>query len=139
MKNVIIKIKGTQGLGSEKDVIELTTEGRLEAVEGGFVLHYEEGEMMGEQTIHTRLTAIGDKQFILERSGDMSSRLVIEKGKRNSCFYSTFQGELTLGIYGKTVQNRLTESGGSLKMEYTIDTNLQPLSENLVEIEVREV
>lgn len=139
MKNVIIKIKGTQGLGDEKDVIELTTEGKLEAVEGGYVLHYEEGEMMGEKAIHTTLTAIGDKRIILERSGDMSSRLVIETGKRNNCFYSVPQGELTLGIYGRAVQNRLSQSGGSLKMEYTIDTNLQPLSENLVEIEVRGV
>ena len=139
MRNVIIKIKGTQGLGNDKDVIELTTEGKLEALDDGYVLHYEEGEMMGEQTVHTKLTAIGDNQIILERSGDMSSRLVIEKGKRNSCFYSIPQGEITLGIYGKTVQNGLSHNGGSLKMEYTIDTNLQPLSENMVEIEVREV
>ncbi len=139
MKNVIIKIKGTQGLGKDKDVIELTTEGTYEKSEKGFILHYEEGEMMGERAVHTTLTAIGQDSVVLERSGDMSSRLVIERHKRNTCFYSIPQGEMVLGIYGKAVQNRLTDSGGTLKMEYTIDTNLQPVSENTVEISVKEV
>lgn len=138
MKNVIIKIKGTQGLGADKDVIELTTEGTLEKSEQGIILRYEEGEMMGERAVHTALTASGNS-VILERSGDMSSKLVIERNKRNSCFYSIPQGEMVLGIYGKSVQNELTDSGGTLKMEYTIDTNLQPVSENIVEISVKEV
>ncbi len=126
-------------MGAQKDVIEFTTEGTLQKTEDGFALCYEEGEMMGERSVRTTLTACGQNDVILERSGDMSSRLVIQSGVRNNCFYSTPQGELTLGIYGKTVENRLSDKGGTLKMEYTIDTNLQPISENTVEISVKEV
>ncbi len=139
MKDVIIKIESIQSSETGNDKIELTTEGKLERIEGGFALHYNEGEMLGEKNVNTKLTAKGNKTFILERTGDMQSRLVIEKGVRNTCFYCVPQGELTLGIYGKALQNSITETGGKLKMVYTIDSNLKAISENTVKITVKEV
>lgn len=138
MENAIIKIKGTQNTDGQLETMELTTEGTVCAESGKIILCYEEGEMMGEYKVLTKLSA-SEKIVILERSGDLNSRLVIEQGVRNSCFYSVPQGELMLGIYGKEVKNNLTEHGGSLKMVYIIDSNLHPISENTVEITVKEV
>ena len=43
------------------------------------------------------------------------------------------------GIFGEKIENNLTEQGGKLYMSYTIDSNLQLVSRNVVEINVREV
>ena len=45
---------------------------------------------------------------------------------------------MTLGIYGKQVTSNMTASGGTVKMVYSIDMNLSPLSDNEVEIFVEE-
>lgn len=138
MDNVIIKIKGIQSIDGRSETMELTTEGKICTENGKIVLRYEEGEMMGECKVLTKLTTEG-KSVVLERNGDLSSKLIIEEGVRNSCFYSMPHGEFMLGIYGKEVKNDLTSCGGRLKMFYIIDTNLHPVSENMVEITVKEV
>ncbi len=138
MKKVIIKIRGTQGSKRDTETIEFTTEGVMRKDGNDYILSYSEGEIIGGANIKTRLTA-RNNSVILERTGDLSSKLIIEKGIRNSCFYAVPQGELTLGIYGKKIDNRLTDKGGKLEMTYTVDTNLQPLSENSVDITVSEV
>ena len=74
----------------------------------------------------------------LERQGDLRSKLLIEEGVRNNCFYTVPEGSLTLGIFGKEVRFSLDESGGDIKMVYTIDANMKLISENTVEIKIRE-
>lgn len=136
MRKVIIKIKGTQGLGEQKDVIEFTTEGTLRKADGDFILSYFDGAILETQNVRTRLIASGDKSVTLERTGAVKSKLYIEKGVRNSCFYSVPEGSLTLGIYGKEIENTLSENGGKIKMVYTLDTDLKLISENSVEVTV---
>lgn len=136
MKKVMIKIRGTQGLGGEKDVIEFATEGTLRQVGGDYILSYLDGAVMNSEKIRTRVIASGEKSVVLERTGAIKSKLFIEKGVRNNCFYSVPEGSLTLGIYGKEIENSLSENGGKIKMVYTLDTDLKLLSENSVEISV---
>ena len=138
MKDVIIKIKGTQGLDlGDAQVIEFTTEGTMETTDDGYVLRCDEGQMMGLGRVNTTLTAKNGGTVVLDREGELSSRLIIKHGRRTSCFYSIPQGELTLGIYGKNVEVNLNETGGTVKLEYAIDTDMKPLSNNIVEIEVK--
>lgn len=138
MKDVIIKIKGAQGLDlDDAQVIEFTTEGTMEVNEDGYILRYDEGQMMGLGNVSTVLTAKKNGTVVLDRNGDLNSRLIIRHNRRTSCFYSIPQGELTLGIYGKTVDVNLNDEGGTVKLEYAIDTDMKPLSNNIVEIEVK--
>ena len=138
MKKVLVKIKGTQGLDGQKDVIELSTEGTLRVFENEYTITYSEDQTVEGSNTKTLLTITEDNTVILERRGDLNSRLIITGGERNSCLYAIPQGSLTLGIYGKEVKCDMTESGGRVKMVYTIDIDLQPLSENEVEILVEE-
>lgn len=138
MKKVLIKIKGTQGLDGETDVVELSTEGTLRAFNGDYILTYSEEDTIAGKKTKTQLTVQNNNTVVLDRRGELTSRFVITKGERNSCLYSIPQGSLTLGIYGKNVTANLNEYGGTLKMSYSIDANLQPLSENTVEITVQE-
>ncbi len=138
MKKVLVKVKGIQGLDDDKVVIELATEGTLRRFEGDYIITYSEDQTVEGGKIKTQLTVKSDNTVILERRGDLNSRLIITEGERNNCLYAIPQGSLTLGIYGKEVKNNLTECGGTIKMVYTIDVNLEPLSENTVEILVEE-
>ena len=138
MKKVLVKIKGTQGLDGEEAVIELATEGMLREFDGEYIITYSEDQTIEGSKIKTQLAVKDNNTIILERRGDLNSRLVITEGERNNCLYAIPQGSMTLGIYGKSVKADMTEHGGKVTMNYTIDMNLQPLSENKVEITVEE-
>lgn len=139
MKDVLIDIKGTQGIGDDVDTIELTTVGQMTIKNGKHYLFYKENDAIGSADVKTTLKAEGDNRITLSRSGGLESKLVIEKGRRSKCFYSTVQGELVLGIFGEEIINTLNDNGGILSMSYTIDVENSLLSRNKVEIKVREV
>ncbi len=138
MKKVLVKVKGTQGIDGEKAVIELSTEGTLREFEGDYIITYSDDPTESGTQTKTQLTIQKSGTVILDRRGDLNSRLVITEGERNNCLYAIPQGSMTLGIYGKQVKSNMTANGGTVKMIYSIDMNLQPLSENEVEIFVEE-
>ena len=80
-----------------------------------------------------------DKSVILQRTGSVESRLVVEEGKRSVCCYNTSAGELLIGIFGEKVKTDLSSCGGEISMKYTIDSNLRLVSRNSVKISVKEV
>ncbi|MBQ6714395.1 MAG: DUF1934 domain-containing protein [Clostridia bacterium] len=135
MTDVIIKIKSTQGLGKEKESIELQTFGSVEISDESVALSYDESELFGSK-VETVLT-VSEDTAVMERRGEYKSRLVIKKGERNNCFYSTPHGELMIGIFGEEIKSKFGERGGEIFLGYTLDSNLQPISENTVEITVR--
>ena len=143
MKKVLITIRGTQGIENEKETVEFMTQGVIRKTSGNdLVLSYNDNQVLsdaGGKSVKTRLTIGENNRVIIERGGELSSRIVIEKGVRNSCLYSVSNMDLTLGIYGKTVKNTMNERGGSILMTYAIDADLHPISENTIEITVKEV
>lgn len=138
MKNVLVKITGTQGFESQNDKTELIAEGTLTISENEFVITYDDEQILLGSKTKSKLTVKQDNTVILERVGELNSKFVITEGERNTCLYAIPQGTMTLGINGKKVINELTENGGRLKMSYTIDANLRTVSENEVDILVEE-
>ena len=139
MKNVMITVKGVQGIDNEKDTVELTTEGKFGQKDGKYFISYEEGQLMESASAKTNIYINSPKSLVLTRKGDINSRLEIEEDLRKTCFYSTPIGELNMGIYGEKVDINLNENGGSVRLVYTIDSDLKLLSRNEVEITVKEV
>lgn len=138
MKNVLVKITGTQGFESQNDKTELIAEGTLTVSENEFVITYDDEQILLGSKTKSKLTVKQDNTVILERVGELNSKFVITEGERNTCLYAIPQGTMTLGINGKKVINELTENGGRLKMSYTINANLRTVSENEVDILVEE-
>ncbi len=138
MKKILVKVKGTQVIDGENAVIELTTEGTLREFEGDYIITYSDDPTESGTQTKTQLTIQKNGTVILDRRGDLNSRLIITEGERNNCLYAIPQGSMTLGIYGKQVKSNMSSCGGSLKMVYSIDMNLTPLSDNKVEIFVEE-
>lgn len=140
IKDVFITIKGIQGLDGESDVIEFATEGQMGIKDGEYYLSYNEGGLLDSgDNVKTQLFIKSDGSAVLQRTGSLKSRMQITVGERNICYYSTPQGELVIGIFGEEVSCNLDESGGTIVLKYTIDSNLQLISKNEVNIIVREV
>lgn len=139
IKDVIIDIKGIQGLDDETDTIEFTTDGRFGIKNGEYFISYDEGQMLGEGTKIKTSLIIKPDSVVLQRSGAVKSRMLIKKGERNTCFYSTPYCNMVIGIYGEEIKYNLSEKGGELTLKYNIDSDLKLVSKNSVDISVREV
>lgn len=139
LKNVLIKIKGTNTSGGNADKVEFTTEGKLGEKEGKMYILYEEAESIGTTGVKTMLKVENDRQVILQRIGALNSRMTIEKGQRHNCCYSTVQGDIMVGVFGEAIKSELDVDGGRLYMRYTVDVNMGLVSRNEIEISVKEV
>lgn len=140
IKDVIIDIKTHQSLDGQSDSIEFSTDGRFGIKDGTYFLSYDESGLLDiEGEIKTTLYVKTDNTVILQRKGSYNSRMVIEKGVRTNCFYSTPVGDLALGIFGEKVISNLNENGGDIALTYIIDADAKTLSRNKVNISIREV
>ncbi len=140
IKDVVIKIITEQTVDSDTDQIEFTTDARYGFKDGSYFVSYDESRLLEvDGEVKTTLFVKPDNSIVLQRKGAYNSRMVIEKGIRNNCFYQTPHGELSLGIFGEKVFSRLNDNGGEISMKYTIDTGSQTLSRNNVNISIREV
>ena len=63
----------------------------------------------------------------------------IEKGRRCQCMYATPYGTLSMGFFGESIENRLTENGGEIKLTYTVDVNNSQMNKNEMTICIKDV
>ena len=134
MQNAVITIKGTQTADGDSDTVELVTRGRFGRRDGDWLLCYEENESSGMNGVQTQIHVRQDGTVTVKRSGAAESRLVIAKGQKNICFYPAPQGSLALEVFGESVENGLTETGGRLFVRYTLSSEGRQISWNTVEI-----
>lgn len=136
MSEVLVSVKGTQIVNGEENVTEITGEGCLEIKNGRLVITYDEDALIGGN-VKAKLSVLNSNTLVLDRSGDISTRMIIEKGVRHNCNYNTPYGAFTMGFFGTSMENTMTEQGGVISMCYTVDRNSTLLSENKIEITVK--
>ena len=134
--DVLISIVGVQQLDGDSDTIELTTDGTLEPTADGYRLRYEETSVTGLEGAMTTLH-LAPGQVMLERSGSLTSLLVLEKGKRHLCHYDTGFGSLMVGVFAQSIHSDLTDSGGTLDVSYSLDINSGLNSMNSIFVDVK--
>lgn len=139
IKDVKIDIKGIQQADDQSDTIEFQTDGRFGEKDGKYFISYDEGQMFENSNVKTKIFINPDNSVVLQRSGDINTRMEITQGGRSSCFYGTAVGDICIGLYGELIEANLNQSGGSLKMIYTIDSDLRFISRNEVIITIKEV
>ena len=138
MKKIAVEFYSTQEVEGNKDVIEFMSLGSYEEDNGKIIIKYDECVALGVENAKTTLTVSKDGVVTISRTGEVNNNLVIEQGKRHICQYQTLYGDITMGIYGDYVKNKLSLPKGSLKMQYTIDVNSSTLSKNKVDIKISE-
>ncbi len=135
--DVFIRIKGTQTVDGEEDVVEMATVGTLERLADGWQLCYPESEATGMAGARTCLRIQKDRVH-MERSGPHPSMLILEKNRRHHCNYNTPYGTIDLGTYASELECHLTETGGSLRFSYTLGFNGGISSAHTINITVQE-
>lgn len=136
-KDVIIQVCDKQKTDGETECMEISVIGTMDGFGKDYVLEYTEydGEMTGCKT----KIAVADARCVsVMREGPYATEMTLEAGKRHSCHYETPYGSFMIGIFTRSVQSAMTEQGGSLSMEYTIDFNNGLAAENLMTITVTE-
>ena len=138
-KEIILFVKGEQSYdGVEPEVTELITEGTMTIGDGGeIVLEYKETELTGMEGTNTRFIVHPDA-VELTRTGMVESRMLFQRGKRNSSLYETPWGTMMVDVSTTQLAHRLGERGGVMEIGFTIAVNHQVTGENRFKIRVKE-
>lgn len=134
-KDVLIKIIDNQTTAGESEVTETLTKGTFSGDSLNYKLHFTERfdeEFSCETTLHVE----NEKCVTMLRRGAYNSELIIEQDRRHNCHYSTPYGEFMIGIYAKSVNSNISEAGGMLRMNYTIDFYAGLAAENEITVEI---
>ena len=140
MKNVVVTIKGKSFTeGKDVDVTEVCSIGSLKSATDGVSVTYDDSMSVGVNGVTATLKAFYNGLVTIERKGILEHKLMVEKDKRHLCIYTTPYGNMTVGVFGVELDNRLTPDGGDIFMKYTLDINSGLISENEIEINIKAV
>ena len=137
-KEVVISIKGVQKYeGTAPDTMELVTKGRLSRVGESYTLSYQESELTGLEGTLTTIQVDGG-QVTLMRVGEFNSQLVFQEGRRHLSMYNTPYGAMSIGVNTRHLMASLTDQGGDIEVEYTIEVDHALAGRNVFRINVKE-
>ena len=103
--------------GTEKT--EFTTSGEFYEKNGIFYITYKEhSDMgMGDSRVFIR---VGKDAVTIRRIGEFNGVMCYETGKITECIYRTPFGNLNIHISTSSMDSKLSEKGGSLRISYTL-------------------
>ncbi|MBQ2697140.1 MAG: DUF1934 domain-containing protein [Clostridia bacterium] len=137
--NAMITIKGRQYYDDEYyDTIELMTDGSFEKQGDAYLISYDESEVTGMTGTRTTILVEPGDRVTLTRVGGVCQSLIFEPGRRNNGHYVMNEGQMTLTVDAGRVVNRLSEKGGSLFVNYSLEINSQLMSKNNFLIKIKE-
>ena len=118
---VLLTICGKQFYDEqEPEVIELVTEGTLEAIENGWEIYYEETSLTGMEGINTLFRIQPDK-ITLVRSGRLNSQMEFQLGVLHQSLYQMEFGALMITVCAMKIDCNVTAQGGTVDLTYGID------------------
>jgi uncharacterized beta-barrel protein YwiB (DUF1934 family) len=120
-KAVMLAICGKQFYdGQEPEVIELVTEGTLEAIPDGWEIRYEESSLTGMEGV-TTVFRIQAEKITLIRSGRLNSQMEFQLGVLHQSLYQMEFGALMITVCATRIDCRINERGGTVDLTYGID------------------
>ena len=139
-QEVLITLRGTQTYAGEKpETIELMTRGTMTGRNGKFAISYEETELTGVPGATTTFLVFNPQRIVLSREGSVRSRMVFEEGVKHEALYDLGFGSLLISICARKIDVSLSDSGGSLCIDYTVDVEQSMSSHNAYEIHIEPV
>lgn len=137
-KEVVISIKGMQNYeGALPDVVELVTQGRLAREGERYTLSYQESELTGLSGTLTTIRVDGP-EVTLMRMGEFNSQMVFQEGRRHLSMYNTPYGAMSIGVNTRHLLAELTDQGGDIEVDYTIEVDHAMAGRNVFRINVKE-
>lgn len=137
-ENVLIHIEGTIVTDDDKEIVDLTTTGSFYKKNDKYYICYDESGATGFEGSSTTVK-VWDKGASITRYGKYRSCLIIEEGATNICNYDTPAGSIILDINGIEITSALHPNGGSLNLAYSLNGSGMLISDNTININVREM
>lgn len=133
--SVSVYLRAIQMIDGESDVTELFTQGTIYHKQDLTYLLYQEQEEDAVETL-TTLKVEGQDKIWITRQGGTRSSLLVERGARHVGFYSTQEGNFTIGIAAAEIKQEWTQTGGMLYFKYAMDINAVFVSHHEVLIQI---
>lgn len=137
-ENYLISVCGRQVIDDQSGEVEVTALGTYLERNGNRYISYKEYDEDTNESQTSILKIEGSRCVTLMRGGAEGTRLILEKGKRHLCQYATDYGQMMLGVFTSGVDNQLTDNGGKLTVNYTLDLDANLSSVNQLCITVKE-
>lgn len=134
--NVMISLTSIQWQGEEKNETELLTRANFCVKNGCSVISYEDTSATGFESSVTTIKVNGNKNASIIRRGTANSALTLEIGKKHFCQYGTPYGNIQIGVFAHSIEDKLEEEG-KLYMKYTLDLNSSYLSDNEIILKIK--
>ena len=139
-QEVLITLRGTQtAAGSEPEVVELVTRGTMTGRNGKFAISYTETELTGTPGVVSSFLVLNPHRVVLTREGSIHSRMVFVEGVKDESLYDLGFGSLLLGVFTRKIEVALTENGGRLFIDYSVEIEQNQTSRNSYEILIEPV
>lgn len=134
--NVIVKISGLQVVEETGDNIEMLAVGRHYIKNNKHYLIYEEIEDDND-TVTKNTIKFNDMRAEVMRKGVVNGKLVFQKGENNQSIYSTPFGELLVEVMTKDIELNQNKDSINLKIDYELYANNNKISNNKIEIDIK--
>ena len=137
-KDVIITIRGLQTFeDSTDDSVELVTSGRFYEKNGNYYVSYKESELTGLGDTTTTVKIEKNKVTVM-RFGELETHMIFEEGQKHISYYDMGFGSLTVGVSTRSIDKKLTDAGGSMKIDYAMEINNAVAGESALHMHIRE-
>lgn len=134
-QDVLITVRGTQTVPGEKpETVELMTRGTMTGRNGKFAISYVETELTGTAGVVSTFLIFNPHRVVLTRDGPIKSRMVFVEGVKDESIYDLGFGSLLLGVYTRKIEVDLSETGGRLFIDYSVEIEQSQTSRNSYEI-----
>ena len=134
-QEVLITLRGTQTIPGEKpETVELMTRGTMTGRNGKFAISYVETELTGTAGVVSTFLILNPHRVVLTRDGPIKSRRVFVEGVKDESIYDLGFGSLLLGVYTRKIEVDLSEAGGRLFIDYSVEIEQSQTSRNSYEI-----
>lgn len=135
--DVILSLRGCQTYpDSQPEVIELMTDGVMEELGDCWKIRYEESKLTGLEGVTTEFTIQNDR-IILDRTGNLNSRMVFQPGVTHNSLYQMEFGALMLAVTARDLSANLSEEGGTIDLRYSIDIEQSSAGEIEYHLEIK--
>ena len=119
-REVVLNLRGQQTYdGQEPDVIELVTEGTMEFCDGGWNISYEESDLTGLAGVTTTFR-VEPNRVILERTGNLRSKMIFEKDVPHDSLYQMSFGTMMITVCAQYLFFDIVPDGGMIDLVYSI-------------------
>lgn len=133
-----ISITGTQTADDTPlETIKLETDGTYRYEPGYAEISYVESELTGFEGVVTTFAADGCNSVTLRRKGKVNAQMIFERGLTHDSLYDVGFGAIMLSVVTDDMTVLLNEHGGVLDLDYRIEAEHVPWSQNHYHIEVQ--